>query len=163
MTFSPANASSAYLPTTTVWSEDLSQFLQQMTKRDSQIAIYVNQREIGLYQLVENLTGQQFFNVSNFQQPRQVFRTVYNIGAIASNTTSTTAHNITPSSNLTFTRIYGTYTIAGGISRPLPYVSTTNVTNQVSIEVDATNITIVTGSTASAITSCIVVLEYTKN
>jgi hypothetical protein len=160
MTFSPANAQTAYLPINQTFSEDDEQFLIQITNRDRDIARYLNLREIGVFDLTENLTGQQFPGATP-QVKRQTFRKVFEIGAIAAGATSTTAHGITGITS--FTNIYGTAVTAVVDYRPIPYSSVTAVNQQIEIKVDSTNITIINGAAAPNITSAIVVLEYLKN
>lgn len=121
----------------------------------------INIRQIGIFEQNQSVTGQQFFNVTNQQQPRLSFRKVFPIGAIAAGATSTTAHGLTGVTS--YTHIYGTAITGVPDNRPLPYSSATLVTDQVSLTVTATNIVIVNGATAPNITSAIVVLEYLLN
>ena len=119
----------------------------------------LNRKDTGTYDLVEQQINQQFFS-TNPRVKRQVLRKAYNIGAIASGVTSTTAHGITGFT--AFTRIYGTAVTATPTYIPLPYASVTALNQQVSLTVTATNIVIVNGAAAANITSAIVVLEYVK-
>jgi hypothetical protein len=160
MTFSPSNSLGAFVPINQTFSEDQSQFLIQITNRDRDIARYINAREIAIYDLIEILTGEQWFGATP-QVKRDVFRRVYQLGATAAGATTTIAHGIT---GLTaFTHIYGTAVTAVVDYRPIPYSSVTAVTDQIEINVDATNINVSNGATAPNITSGIIVLEYLKN
>lgn len=161
MTFDPANTLGPFLPTTVAFSQEQEQFLIQITKRYADIARYLNVREIAIYDLNENITGEQWFNPNSVQIKRNGFRKVFSIGAINAGATSTTAHAIT---NVTvFTHIYGTAITANPDNRPIPYASGTAVNQQIELKVDASNITIINGAAAPNITSAIVVLEYLKN
>lgn len=119
----------------------------------------INLREIGLYDLVEQVTGQQFFIANDPLKKRFGYRRAYQFGSIAAGATSTQAHGLT---NVTiYTHIYGTaVTTAENI--PLPYVSTAALNQQVSLRVVGANIEIINGAGANNITSAIVVLEYLK-
>lgn len=159
-----ANAQSAFLSTSTVWPEDPSQLSYTLTFRDSQLANAVNIRDISLYDLVEVINGQQFFDTTSQQKKRIAFRKVFNIGAVGSGATVDTPTGITGVT--TFTRIYGVGQVSTTQWRPIPYVSTAAVNQQVSIEVldiaGVQNIEIVSGAAATAFTNVIVVLEYLK-
>ena len=160
MTFLPSNSLSPFLPTTQVFPENLSQRLIVLTDNYTSFAQSINQREIGTYETVEQLNGQQFFNMTNPERKRFGYRKVFSIGSIAAGATSTTAHGITGINS--FTQIYGTATTATDF-RPIPFSHVTAVNQQIEIRVDTTNITIVNGAAAPAITSAMVILEYLKN
>ncbi len=161
MTYLPANTRSPFLPTSQVYPEDLSQLLITMTQVYIDQANAINIRQIGIFDQTQSVTGQQFFNTSNVQQPRLSFRKVFSIGAIAAGATSTTAHGLTGVTS--YTHIYATAVTVIPDNRPIPYNSATLVTDQVSLTVTATNIVIVNGATAPNITSAIVVLEFLLN
>ncbi|MGD8305139.1 MAG: hypothetical protein PVF17_00665 [Ignavibacteria bacterium] len=127
------------------------------------IAVRVNERQIGSYDLNEVNAGQRFFGASSSRlELREVLRTVYEItGPIAAGATSNTAHGLT--NVVLYTNIYGTARTAVPDDRPLPYVDATAATNQISLTITGTNIVIVNGTGAPQIDSAIVVLEYIKN
>lgn len=115
----------------------------------------LNRKDTGTYDFVEIQSNQQFFG-ANAQTKRYAFRKVFQFtGALL-----TFPHNITGAT--TYTRIYGVVQTAAD-SRPLPYVDTVAVTNQVSVLVTGANIVITNGATAPAIVSGLVVVEYLKN
>lgn len=165
LTFNPINSNAVYLPTTQYFPTDVDKFREVLTFVYSDIARRLNDKEIALYDLVELLNGQQWFDPNNTQIKRQDFRKVFQIGAIGAGATLVTAHGITGFSTLTFTRIYGTIITAAATfnQRLLPYVDVTNITNQVSIDADTTNFRIINGVSAPNIVSALVVLEYLKN
>lgn len=160
MTFAPINSLQAYLPTTRVFTKDPTEMRNTLTDVYTEIANAVNIRDIALYDQSEIINGQQYFFPNNPQRKRTAYRKVFSIGAIAAGATLNTAHGLTNVS--IYTRIYGTCITATPDYRPIPYVSTT-LNQQISIRVTATNIVIVNGAGAPAITSGIVVLEYLKN
>lgn len=161
MTFNPVNSIAPYLQTSVFLPEQFDEFRVKLLALYRDIASNVNIRQLGVYDIQEFLTGEQWFTSGNPQVKRQTYRTVYSIGAIAAGATSTTAHGITGIT--AFTHIYGTAVTAIVDYRPIPYASVTAVNQQIELKVDATNITIINGAGAPNITSCIVVLEYLKN
>ena len=161
MTFNPSNSIAPFIPTSTWFPEDFEAFRLKFLQTYQAIANSTNIKQIGVYDLQEFLTGQQFFTVGNPQVKRQAFRFCFNIGSIAAGATSTTAHGIT---NVTaFTAIYGTCVTAVIDYRPIPYSSATAVNQQIELKVDATNITIINGAASPNITSAIIVVEYLRN
>ncbi len=167
MTASNINAITPFLPQTQVYPEDESQRLIVHTNVYTNISNAVNNREISMYPLQPIVSGQRFFDPNNPQNQRFGFRSVYQLGAVASGATATIAHNIPgtigPVVTTTFTDIYGTCITDIPDYRPLPYTDETNVTNQISIKVVGANIVIGNGATAPNITSGIIVLEYLLN
>ena len=168
MSLAPVNTQTQFLPTTTVFPREFDEFNIRMTTIYTQMAQNINNKESGLFEATELLNGQQWFQVPGTQQSvgqsevrRQAFRQVYSIGAISAGATSTTAHGITGVTS--FTNIQGTCVTSQPDYRPLPYVSTVALNQQISLTVDATNITIINGAASPNITSAIVVLEYLKN
>lgn len=157
--------SSPFIPSTLVWSEDDSQFMYMITNRDTQIANAVNIREVGRYELVEIQNGQQYFNPNNTQNRRNVFRKVFNVGALAAGVNNFPT-GISPAATY-FTRIYGVAQTTATTWVPIPLVSATLITDQISIIVTnvagVQNIQITVGATAPVPTACVVVLEYVKN
>lgn len=160
MTFQPIDSIAPFITASTVLPEDYSQLLIRLTTIFNDIAYKVNAREIAFYEPAEQLTGQAWFS-ANPNLKRQTFRKVYSFGAILTGATLNIPHNI-PDVFL-FTHIYGTILTDVPDQRPLPRVSATLVTDQVSLDVGAVNIVIVNGATAPNITSGFVVLEYLKN
>lgn len=165
MTFSPSNTQGPFLPINQTFSEDEDQRLIQMTNRDRDIARYVNIRQIGIYDLNENPTGQQFPGATP-QSKKQTFRKVFQFGAFAAGTTATIAIGVTGIT--AFTHIYGsaiTTTPVGSsfVYVPLPYTSTSGSTFNIDLRVADTNIQIIFGAAGFGVSSGYVILEYLKN
>lgn len=160
-TYLPANSKTAFLNTSEVFPEDNSQFLIKLTTLYTDIANAVNVREIAQYDLVEFLTGEQWFTSGNPNIKRSTFRKTFSIGSIASGATSTTTHNLTGIT--AFTHIYGTAVTDAPDYRPIPYSSATAVAEQIEVKIDATNITIINGAASPNLISALIILEYLKN
>jgi ribosomal protein S16 len=161
MTTSSNSSIAPFLSVTEVYPEDKSQRQIKHTNVYSNIANAVNVREISIYDLQTLITGQRFFNPNDVQNLRFSYRKVFQLGAVAAGATATIAHNI--NGLTTFTRLYGTLIDKAGFYLPLPYVDALNVTNQVSLYADITNIYVVNGATANDIVSGIIVAEYLLN
>lgn len=161
MTFSPTASIGPFIQTSLFFPEEFPEFRAAFLQLYRQLSYTVNIKQIGVFDLQEFLSGEQWFTAGDPQTKRQTFRKAFNIGAIATGATSTTAHGITNISS--FTHIYGTAVTDVVDYRPLPYVSTAALNQQTSLTVTATNIVIVNGAAAPNITSSIVVLEYLKN
>ena len=63
---------------------------------------------------------------------------------------------------MSWTKIYGTATNASGNGIPIPYADSV-LNNEISINVDLTNVNITTAIDYSAFTTTYVILEYLKN
>jgi hypothetical protein len=156
MTFGPSNTNAVYLPTTQYFPEDEKRFKEVLTLVYSDIARRLNDKQIGIFDLVEFLTGEQWFTAGNPQIKRQTFRKVFQF----SDANLNFAHGIT---GITLcTHIYGGAT-DGTNFFPIPYVSATALANQIQIDVTPTNIVVTKGGGAPAITNGVIVLEYLKN
>lgn len=169
----------AFLPTTDIFdvsriyeldvnSQEFKEFLVRLRQSINDIALVVNVKDSGYYFDQEFVNGQAYFpnpslssTTSQNPVPRQVFRTVVNFGALPDTASKSVAHNLTIDSNFSFTRIYGTATNPSTSFIPIPYASPTGA-NAIEISVDATNVTITTGSNRTAYTTTYVVLEYIK-
>lgn len=161
MTYAPINSKTAFLNTSIVFSENESQKIYELTKLTTDLANYINLREIAQYDLVELLTGQQYFDPTNAQRKRQSYRKAFAIGAIAAGGNETKAHGI--NSFTIMPHFFGGVITDVVDYRPIPFVSTIAVTDQISVQTDSTNYIITVGATSPNVTSGILVLEYLKN
>lgn len=142
-----------YLRTQRNFPEEIHELCIQLDKAYIDTANSINQRTIGLFPTSRPaITGESWFLTS---QRRQGFRQVYSFTS-----TGTIPHGISGFSELTFTKIYGTFT-DGTNYYPLPWVDTVNANNQITIYLDSTNIHIVAGAGAPpTISSGNIVLEW---
>ena len=148
---------SAYISLFEFFPEDDEQLSIKLSDTHTKVATAVNAREIGFYQnAIEVPTGQQF-SASTGSGQRQTFRKVFYFGAALAGATTTIAHGL--SSVVCFTKLTGTVCTASDF-RPIPYMSVSAVTAGIELRADATNVYVLNGTTAPAITSGIVILEY---
>lgn len=160
MSYAPINSESPYLPNTFRFGQDPEVLNRDLGRVYAAISYRLNNREISIYDLNERLTGQKWTDPNNLQIPKETYRKVLEITAIAPGGTLNIPHGINTISQ--FTNFYGAV-ITGADDRPVPYVDATLVTNQISVRRVGANIRIVNGPTAPAITSGLLVVEYLKN
>ncbi len=176
----PLNQAQAFaVPTTNIWDvsqvyttnfdspEQVQELFVRLYQNLNNISLSLNARDAGYYDTMEFLNSQVFFpnpNLTSATRTTPTYRSVYrktiNFGALPNAGTKTVAHGITCSAATSFTRIYGAASDpVNFVYLPLPYASPTLV-NNIELFVDATNVTIITGSNRSAFTVCYVILEY---
>ena len=167
----------SFVPTTQAWEldnanlgpEDIRGLLVRLYQQINLIALVLNTKDTGLYSLQEFINGQQFFpnpaydsSTPTTATQRQVFRFIVNFGALPNNASKSVAHGLTITSNFTFTRIYACASDTTNKSYlPIPFASPILAEN-IKLSVDATNVTIATGSNRSTYTTTYVVIEYLK-
>lgn len=172
-----------FIPTTSVWDvtpiyqeplneESIRELLVRIYQNSNQMALAVNAKDTALYVQEEFLPGQLWFqnpnlpaaqNPSTSQLYRDAYRKVIDFGALPNAAVKTVAHNIT-TTNITWTRIYGTATNSTTkVGLPLPYASSIDLAHNIDLFVTATQVTISTGTNYSAFDQTVVVLEYLKD
>lgn len=154
-------------------SIEFKQFMIKLMQRTNQIALALNLKDSAMYYQQEFVNGQVFFPnpalSSTTQQtptPRQVFRSVYSIGALPNAATKTVAHGIAVNGLFTFTRIYGCASSTGTLDYiPLPYVDVTGtiLAGNTELTVDGTNIYVTTTGNGAFFDTTYIILEYLKN
>lgn len=161
MSYGPDFSQSPFVSTFQYFPEDLSQLMVILNNMYTSLANAINQRQIGSFNLFEQVNGQFFTNPNDVQIPRNGFRKCFNVGVIAPGATSIIAHGITGVT--IFTGFSGGVVTNVPDFRPLPFVSATLVTNQIQVYADATNVYVVNGATAPQINSGLLILDFLKN
>lgn len=154
MTFGPPNTPGSYLIQNIRWSKDYETFLTQITKAYSDIARAINTRDIAIYDLNQNVNGQEWFNPANVQLKRDGFRQVYTFTGVGN-----IAHLI---ANLTLVNGFGEYTDGTNFYGVI-YASSVPIAGQVTFYVTPTNIVVQAGAGAPAISSGTIVLNFLQN
>lgn len=182
MAFDPSSPGQfgLFVPTTNTWSlqqindleadENLKNLLIRLYQNINTISLALNQKDTGIYDTTEFIVGQQYFpnplltsQSAILPQYRQVSRKVINFGPLPNTATKSVPHNIDIQSNYTITRLYGASTNSNGTSMiPLPYASTTAVANNIELNIDTTNINIITGIDQTNYTTTYIVIEMIK-
>jgi len=155
------NVQSPFLITSRKFQEAWAELEPTLSKSYTEIAQAVNFRTIGLYELTQINTGNKYFNTGDPQNRKQSYRKLFSFGAIAAGATLNINHGLTGVTN--FVQIYGTCHTDAPDSRPIPYVSTAAVNQQIQIRVTSTQIVIINGAGANNITDGIITLEYLLN
>ena len=166
-----------YLPTTDVFdslnlqnidpsSREFKDFLTRLRQTINSISIAVNLKDTGYYITDETANGQLYFpdpaldsTTAKLPTFRNVFRKVIDFGALLNNAAKPIAHGITITPDISFTRIYATATDPSTSFIPIPYASST-AADIVELSVNATHVTITTGSDRTGYTTTYVVLEW---
>lgn len=166
-----------YVPTTTdidvsriaqvdVKSEEFKELLIRLYQTVSDIQRALNLKDSGYYITTEFNTGKLLFDPTNdFNKLRPIFRVVVDFGALPNAATKSVAHGITA-----IDANFKILSIVGGASKPtvafsylpLPYASATAVANNIEVNMDATNINVITGANYSAYTVTYITIEYVR-
>lgn len=148
-----------------VQSPEFKELLVRLYQDLNRMLFSLNRKISGNYGLSQFVTGSLWFpstaatSVANVTY-RPETRIVINFGTLPNTGTKSVAHGINCNSGVSFTRIYGTATDPVGFHYiPLPYASPTLV-NNIELKVDATNVTVITGSNRTAFTTTYIVLEF---
>lgn len=172
----------SFIPTTNVWdvierlnevdvnSPEFKELLVVIYQNINLMALVINTKGTGIYQNQEFVNGQVYFSnpslssqTTQLPTERQVWRQVINFGSLPNATSKSVAHNIPITPAVTFTRIYATSSDTTNKNYiPIPYASASG-TDNIQLDVDATNVTITTASDRTTFTVTYVVLEYLKN
>lgn len=170
----------AFVPTTNIWdvqnlyqtdvnSPEFKELLVRLYQNVNTIALVLNIKDTGMYQLSEFVNGQLLFpnpanNSSTAAYPanRQILRQVYNFGALPNTTTKSVPHHITCTAHTTFTRIYGAASDTSGFHYiPLPYASN-SAGASIELNLDGTNINVTTGSDRTNFNITYIIVEYVQ-
>lgn len=170
----------SFVPTTNIWdptelatidltSNAFRELLIRLYQNLNRLSLAVNAREAATYPLMEFVTGQIFFpnpalgpGSTTTAVYRPTYRKVINFGPLPNTGTTSVPHNIPITTGYTFTHIYGAASDTTGLNYiPLPYASPV-LANNIELNVDATNINIITGSNRSNFNVTYVIVEYLK-
>ncbi len=177
-----AKSLSNQLQTTQIWDVDtvystdvntreFKELLIRLYLYINQIALAVNSKDSSSYVLNEFVNGQFFFPNPVFTSqtpttpnPRPAYRVTVNFGALPNTGAKSVNHNTTITTGFTATRVYGAAFDPVALTMiPIPFADPTATSNNISLVVNATNVTVTTGSNRSNFTRCIIVFEYLKN
>lgn len=152
------------LPISVIFPKTYEEFMPIMDLLYKRVAAAVNTKTGALFSSQEFGDFEQFYDPSNPQNFRNVFRKVVRITNLVAGANNY-AHGITSISGYTFTHIYGTIqNTTPTLVAAIPQGQPTGTLTGVSVEVDATNVivTITAGSPYIGFNGY-VILEYTKN
>jgi hypothetical protein len=169
----PGQSFGLFIPTTRVLSPTvidqvgIQSVLVWLSQDINSISLSLNAKTSGTYSQSEFLDGNAWFPITTGTKAasytqRGEFRCVIDFGALPNAGAKSVAHNL-DTTNWRIVDIYAgaTNPIAPSFI-PIPFASPTLNLN-ISLEADATNVTITTGVNRTAYTTCYVVLEYLKS
>lgn len=153
-----------YLRTSRPFPDEVEELPRELTKMYAEVASTINRRTIGIYNTFKAATGNQYYNALfeplNQTTYRQSYRQVYPFGPLAAGATALIAHGISGITQAV--SIYGTAVtidVVNGKYIPLPFVSTINTNQCVSVSADDTNIYVINGPAADNIISGCIIFE----
>jgi len=171
LSFNPPQSIGPYVPPNIIIPDDWEEAQLILTDYFIKNAQATNAREIAQYQdaslnaagenISSTVTGQLWFTPGDPNKFRYGSRTVIDFGALPNAGTTSVAHGINVTANTVFTRIYGTATDPSTSFIPLPFVDTAG--NNIEINVDATNVNVITTADYTGYTTSYVVLEWVEN
>lgn len=145
------------LPLSVELSEDPKEMRFDINDLYQSIASAVNNKIGGLYVPEEKINSEQYFDPSNLQKLKQVYRMTVDFGALPNTSSKSVAHNVSGwNSSWRLTSAWG------GASDPvnLQYLPIPN--DGILLEINSTSVTVTTTSNRSAFTASTIVIEYTK-
>lgn len=162
---------SNFIPETHIFpSDDFPQYDVKLRQYLNRIASSVNRKDSGLYTDEEVVTGQQFIPIFDSDKTRNltyrdVYRKVIDIGALPDSTTKSVPHGISTTENFSIVKFYGAATDPGvsTLTRaiPIPFTNTSPPSDEVRLEMDATDILVITRTNNFIdFIRCFVVVEY---
>lgn len=154
------------LPQTYIIPEDPSEKDLKIRQYLNDIATATNTKDSGIYDAIETITGQSFLPTFSTQTGanvtyRTVFRLTIDFGNLPNTATKSVAHGLTLDSSWSVTKLYGAATDPSTSFIALPYASPTLV-NNIELNMDGTNVNVITGSDRTAYTRCFIIVEYIK-
>jgi hypothetical protein len=143
-----------FLRTSRNFPSDIQALTVELSKSYVDIASQVNSRTSGIYGDSTTLTGESwYFNGSSDRQ--QSLRKAFQF----SDAMLVITHGINLTGITYFTRIWGTF-FDGTLWHPLPWVDVVSITNQITVTINMTQIIVTKGTSAPAINSGIIVVEW---
>lgn len=168
------NTTGQFVPTTYIFdpaelqeldiTPEFKETLIRLYQNLNRMQFALNGKTTGTFALNQFVTGQLYFpkqassSLVN-QIDRPVTRLTINFGTLPNTATKSVPHGIIFNSGVSFTRIYGTATDpVAFLALPIPYASF--LTDDIVLDVDATNVNITTNSDRTNFTITYVVLEF---
>ena len=171
MSFNPPDSVGPYVPPNIIIPDDWEEARLILTDYFIKNAEATNAREIAQYQdaslnaagdnISETVNGQAWFVPGDPNKFRYGSRTVVDVGPLPNAATKSVAHGINVTGNTVFTRIYGTANQPSTNFIPLPFVDTGG--SHIEVNVDGTNVNIITTADYTAYTTAYIVLEWVEN
>lgn len=157
MSFSNDESSvQSQLPLSIELPKEEEPFRNRVNDLYQKIASSVNSKEGGLYVPEEKTTGGQYFDETNPQKNKTVYRMTVDFGALPNATSKEVFHNVDWGEGYRLTRAYGAAT------DPNTYDALPIPNEGILLEINSTSVIVTTAADLSAYTEATVVMEYTK-
>lgn len=157
MTLSTNNRQS-FLITSRFFPPDLGLLTPVLNKSYIEMSHATNDRTIGIHSAAQLVTGEKWLQEGNPLISIQSFRKIFQFEAIVTGAILTIDHGIVGLDE--FSKTYGECRTDFPDFRPIPYTSTTLLTENIATRRTDTQIIITNGATAPNIISGIITLEY---
>ncbi len=144
------------LPLSVEISDDPKDMRNEINDLYQSIASSVNNKVGGLYVPIEKINSEQYFDSSNVQRLRNVYRMTVDFGALPNATTKSVNHNIQWNSSFRLTAAWGAST------DPVAKEAVPIPNEGIFLKINSTSVIITTTSDFSSFTDTTVVIEYTK-
>lgn len=145
------------LPFSIDFPRDPDELVNELNDTYQGIVSSLNSKVGGLYVPQEKVTSAQYFDTTNIQRFKNVYRMVVDFGALPNTSSKNIPHNIPD-----ITAQYRIVQAYGGSTDPIN-ISWLPIPNQdIRLEFNIENVTVTTTSNLSAFTETSIVIEYTK-
>lgn len=162
MSFSSDNPLVSNQVSDTDFPDEWDEFQDVFSREWAKIIDVINSKEGALYTEAEVSTFQRYFDATDPQSTRNVYRRTINFGALPNATSKAVVHGVTLTSTARMTRIYGAATNPSTLEYiPLPFASTT-LNDNIILEANQQQVIITTAADYSDYKETTVVIEYTK-
>lgn len=146
----------------TDFPDNFEDFHELFDREYKKLTDAVNSKEGALYLPQELATFQKYYDPGDSLETRNVYRKLIIFGPLPNAATKRVQHNIVFNNVTRLTRLYGAATDPSGIKFiPLPFSSPT-LSNNVTLELNATDILITTAANFGNYTEVTVVVEFIK-
>jgi len=154
----PLHNRQSFLITSRFFPPDLTLLTPVLNKSYIEMSHATNDRTIGIHALMEVVTGEKWLQEENPLISIQSFRKVFSFLTLAQGAVLTIDHGIVGLDQ--FSKTYGECKTDFPDFRPIPYISTTLLTENIATRRTDTQIIITNGTTAPNIINGIITLEY---
>lgn len=159
MSFSNDNSSlQNQLPLSVELSQNPAEMRYEINDLYQSLASSVNSKSGGLYVPQEKINSEQYFDATNTQKFKNVYRMVVDFGALPNAGSKSVAHNIPG-----ITSDYRLTCSYGGATNPATRQWLPVPNDGILLENNSTTVTVTTTSDRSAFTATTIVIEYVKS
>lgn len=145
------------IPLSIEFSEDIGELTQELNDTYQGIASSLNSKIGGLYIPLEKINSEQYFDSTNIQVFKNVYRMTVDFGALPNTGTKSVPHGIIGwNSKFRLTSEWG------GATDPIALTAIPLPNDGIFLKNDDTYVTVKTTADFSSYIDCTIVIEYTK-